>query len=203
MESNTHSVISFSPMGLNDMDRIAHWFSDFDDVALFDGTMPVPVSPEYVRESWKTALEYRDPPRALWFMAETEDGTPAGICGLQAINYIHGDAVVPLFVAKHMRRKGVAKALGILVIDMAFERLRLHRLTTIYRDDNLPSAAIIKSLGFIEEGRKREAWYAGGQHRDAVHVGLLKSEWVKRRGTLRGALEDTGRFDMNINPSTP
>lgn len=198
MSSDAEQIFTLKPMGMDDVDRIASWFVDFEDVALFERNLPVPVSPEYVRETWKTALAFADPPRALWFMAEDSARDPAGVCGLQSINYIHGDAVVPIFVGPKMRGKGLALAISISVIDLAFNKLRLHRLTTFFREDNNATRAITSKLGFTEEGRMREASYSDGVHKDQIQVGLLKSDWISIRETVTEKLEKSSRISINM-----
>lgn len=201
MGANTKAVFTLRPMGLEDLDRIADWFDDFDDVALFDRNLPIPASPEYLKETWKSALEYSDPPRSIWFMAETDEGKPAGVCGLQSINYIHGDAIVPIFVSFQMRQQGLAQAMSVLVIDMAFEKLRLHRLTTFFREDNLATPAITKKLGFVEEGCMRQAWYSDGRHKDVIQVGLLKETWLEQRESICAELEKSGKIAIHSRRS--
>lgn len=196
MTSDKAKSYSMRPMGLEDIDRIAHWFVDFDDVALFERELPVPVSPEHMRETWKKALEFCEPPKALWFLAEDGHGKPAGVCGLQSINFIHGDAVVPIFVEGASRGQGLAIAMSVSVIDLAFDMLRLHRLTTFFRDDNAATDAITKKTGFKEEGRLREAWYADGKHRDVVQVGLLKADWISLGPKLRDELHEVGKVSI-------
>jgi len=198
MASDTNTVFSLKPMGMADVDRIADWFVDFEDVALFERNLPVPVSPEYVRETWKTALEYADPPRALWFIAEDANNEPAGVCGMQSINYIHGDAVMPVFIGTKMRRQGLAVAIAISVIDLAFFKMRLHRVTTFFREDNAATRAVTTKLGFVEEGRLREASYSDGVHKDLIQVGLLKSDWLSVRKSITDSLEKSGRIAINM-----
>lgn len=188
-------------MALDDVDRIAGWFGDFDDVALFDRGLPIPVGPQYVREMWKKSLEYSDPPSALWFIAEDPETVPAAVCGLQSINYIHGDAVVPIFVAAKMRGKGLALAMAIEVIDLAFTTLRLHRLTTFFREDNAATRAITQKLGFSVEGTMRQAWFSNGIHKDSVQVGLLKTEWQDRRERLAAELEQNRVAHLTTRPA--
>ncbi|MDJ0612958.1 MAG: GNAT family protein [Rhizobiaceae bacterium] len=174
-------LINFRPLGPEDISQIADWFADFGDVALFDQSLPVAVGQTFVEESWKSILQHREPPVAIWYMAETQKGEAIGMCGLQKINYIHGDAVIPLFVNKEFRGKGLASAMMLTLLDMAFDTLRLNRVSTMYRDDNVATSTIIKRHGFVEEGRIREGWFAEGKYYDTILVGLLKSEWVKIR----------------------
>ncbi|MEM9630103.1 MAG: GNAT family protein [Pseudomonadota bacterium] len=173
--------IFFRPMNEEDLESLHHWFACFEDIALFDRGLPVPVSRQYIVESWKPALQFNDPPKALWFITEDADGNPVGVCGVQAINFIHGDAVIPMFVSKEYRCVGLASAMLLVLLELAFGQLRLHRVSTIYRSDNEASRKLLSATGFAEEGRTREGWYADGQHHDIIHVGLLRSEWSDNR----------------------
>ena len=74
------------------------------------------------------------------------------------------------------------------LIDLAFNQLRLHRLSTVYRANNTASQQLVSLVGFAQEGRVREGWYANGQHHDIVHVGLLKSEWPGKRQVVKERL---------------
>jgi len=182
-------LIDFRPLVEDDIPQIAEWFADFDDIAMFDHGLPVAVGKDFVKESWKSVFEYSDPPSAIWYMAQTKSGEAIGMCGLQKINYVHGDAIIPLFVNNEFRGKGLSSAMMIMLLDMAFDTLRLNRVSTKFRENNHATAAIIKRHGFVEEGRIRQGWYANGEHKDTVLVGLLKDEWQKIRPTVSKRLE--------------
>jgi len=188
-------TINFRPLNQDDTRQIATWFADFDDVALFDHDLPVAVGTTYLEESWKSVLEFREPPVSIWYIVETSKGDAIGLCGLQKINYIHGDAVIPLFVNKEFRGKGLSSAMMLTLLDLAFDTLRLNRVSTKYREDNKATNAIVKKHGFMEEGRIREGWFADGQYRDTILVGLLKSEWAKIRPEVAERLEAT-QFEL-------
>ena len=136
-----------------------------------------------------------DPPKAFWYVAENEAKQPMGICGLQGINYIHGDAVTPIFVAKDFRNKGLAMLLMNAMINLAFSSLRLNRLSTMYRADNEASKKLCQLLGFTIEGKIRQGWYSGGRYGDIVMVGLLKSEWAETCRAIESKLENIA-FDQ-------
>jgi len=190
MPDETISAFSLRPMGLDDVSKIADWFWDAEDVALFDRSLPVPMNNESIRERWRASLEHSVFPRAFWFIAENEEQKPAGIAGLEAVNYVQGNAILPAFTGKEFRGKGLATAMVVQLLDLAFNKLRLHRLTTYYRDDNVPTQHALSKVGFKEEGRYREAWFANGSRRDTVIVGLLASEWAKTRDAV---VEDIAR----------
>ncbi len=196
MESNDTKNFRFRPMELDDVAKIADWFLDFGDVAFFDRALPIPVNIDSLRESWRASLGYSVTPDAYWTIADGPDGNPAGVVGLHSINYIHGDAVLPAFVAKPFRGSGLATAMKASLIDMAFNRVGLHRLTTFYREDNAPTERALQKVGFKPEGRFREGWFANGRHYDMVIVGLLASEWAAERGVILDKLAQTCKLPL-------
>lgn len=183
-------VLNVRPMTISDIDAVADWFDSIDDVSFFDRTAVVPTPIEAVREGWKTDFDPAAmPPQALWYIAEDQFGRPAAIGGLRTINYINGDAVLPAFVGRHMRGRGVGIRLIGMLLDAAFTRLRLVRVTTYYREDNVVSARITAKAGFRDEGRMRQALLANGCHYDMAIMGLLRDEWTARRETLQSELD--------------
>jgi RimJ/RimL family protein N-acetyltransferase len=87
------------------------------------------------------------------------DGSPVAIGGLQSVNYIHGDAVLPILVKKSARGHGLGMQIAFLLLDIAFDRLRLRRVTTYFRSDNQRSERLTRRAGFVQEGLLREAWF--------------------------------------------
>jgi RimJ/RimL family protein N-acetyltransferase len=177
------------PMNLDDIETITGWLQDVDDLSLFDRTLTLPPGKDAVQNSWKADFAEAKIPTAYWFIVQTASGEPVAIGGLQSINYIHGDAVIPILVSKEARGEGLGLCISILMLDMAFDRLRLRRVTTYYRADNSRTARLIERAGFVEEGRLREAWLVEGEFLDCVVVGLLRDEWYARREALKGELD--------------
>ncbi len=194
--------IVFRPLNEADLESLANWFADFEDVALFERKMPVPVGREAMIENWKSALQHHDPPKNIWFILEDADANAVGLCGLQSINYIHGDAVIPLFVSRQYRRRGLGTAMIAALTELAFDRLRLHRVSTVYRSNNEATEKLVSSVGFSQEGRIREGWYAHGEHYDTIHVGLLKSEWSDKKKIISERLAGSS-FELISRPELP
>jgi len=182
-------LFTMRPMTLEDIDAVAGWLQDVEDLSLFDRSMAVPPNEDAVRESWKADLATAKFPTAYWFVMESCVDRPLAIGGLQSVNYFHGDAVLPILISKPMRGKGLGLRIADLMLDVAFDRLRLRRVTTFFRSDNLRSERLVNRLGFQPEGRMREAWFAGGRFLDCIVVGLLREEWHARRESLRAELD--------------
>jgi RimJ/RimL family protein N-acetyltransferase len=194
----TDDTYVIRPMRTDDLPVVTSWFSDFEDIALFDRNLPVPICGDTVIESWKSMLDAGDPPRALWYIVETAGGDPVGLGGLQAINYIHGDATLPMFVARRARTNGLATAIATVLLDLAFNQLRLHRVSTCFRDDHATSERVTRKVGFREEGRVRQGWFRDGAYCDVIQVGILESEWRAVRDGLRQDLADRSGITIRL-----
>src|SRR5882757_2571539 len=179
----THLVMR--PMSLDDIDTVSAWLQDVDDLSLFDRTLTLPPGKDAVRDSWKGDLVGGKFPTAYWFVLEAGDRTAVAVGGLQAVNYIHGDAVLPLLIARSARGKGFGLGIAATILDIAFDRLRLRRVTTFFRSDNAITEHLTGRVGFREEGRMRQAWFVDGKYLDCVLVGILREEWLSTRDSLR------------------
>ncbi|HMB75078.1 MAG TPA: GNAT family protein [Kiloniellaceae bacterium] len=177
------------PFEKADVPTVTHWFFDLDDLALFDRFMRIPLNREAAEKSWAESLAYDGRSKNYWFTITRDQDIPIGIIGIESISAVNSDAVVPVFIDRAMRHKGVGiRAFG-LVLDIAFRQLNLARITSYYRADNEVSRTMTGRLGFSEEGRLRQAWFSGGKRYDMIAIGLLREEWLERRKTLTEELD--------------
>ncbi|USZ69124.1 GNAT family N-acetyltransferase [Halorussus salilacus] len=64
-----------------------------------------------------------------------------------------------------------------LVVDYVFREYDTPAIGAHVFAFNDASRALLESLGFDEEGRKRKFMFVDGEHRDMIQYGLLRSEW--------------------------
>ncbi|MBV9159691.1 MAG: GNAT family N-acetyltransferase [Candidatus Kaiserbacteria bacterium] len=134
---------------------------------------------EYTKEMAREYVErVTDSPEYLVLAILTKAGKHIGNISLQEINARNRAAEFAILLGdKDYWGKGFAKEASLLIIRYGFERLDLHR---IYCGTSIENAAMQKlahSLGFQEEGRRREAFFKRGAFTDVVEYGLLKSEF--------------------------
>ncbi|MFC7140899.1 GNAT family N-acetyltransferase [Halosimplex aquaticum] len=108
---------------------------------------------------------------------EAGDTERLGFCALFAIDGDSGRAEVGAWLAPDAEGQGYATEALSLLVDYAFDERRLDRLNAGRLATNDRSAALLDRVGFVEEGRRREYYYVGGEHVDRVEYGLLASEW--------------------------
>lgn len=89
-------------------------------------------------------------------------------------------AAVGYWVAKAWEGRGVMQQCLSRLVDFAFDSCGLQRLEIRYAASNGRSAALVKRLGFVQEGVLRQACWREGRAEDLVVAGLLKDEWRPR-----------------------
>lgn len=68
-----------------------------------------------------------------------------------------------------------------LALKFAFEQLGVHRLTLDYFDGNLRAQRLYESVGFVHEGRMRDAGKKNGRYYHLNLMSLLFEEWQQIR----------------------
>jgi RimJ/RimL family protein N-acetyltransferase len=178
------------PLALKDLSVIAGWFEQIRDLSLFDRRQPLPVSADTLKATWRGDIKGPEPRSNYWFVAEDTAGDVVVLSGLLEINYISGDAILPMFVAHHARQHGIGIKMGALMLDLAFDQLRLSRVSSYFRSDNRASRKMVKHWGFSQEGKFRKAWFVEGKHYDIIAIGILRNEWRSQRKKLQASLNN-------------
>ena len=76
--------------------------------------------------------------------------------------------------------QGIAREAVGRVLDYGFETLGLRRVFADTDPDNAGSNALLRALGFTQEGRLRAEWKTHIGVRDSLIWGLLADEWLNR-----------------------
>lgn len=108
-----------------------------------------------------------------------ETGTHIGNIALQSINPTHRSAELSILIGdKKVWGSGCGKESAGLLIRHGFEELNLQRIGCGTPDYNEGMIKLAESLGMKEEGRKRRAFFKGGQYHDIVLFAILADELV-------------------------
>jgi RimJ/RimL family protein N-acetyltransferase len=192
---------SMRPIEVADANVVADWYQKIEDVSIFDRQVPLPINHVEVVTLLESLVADQVKEKCRWFITETIEGKAVGMTGLEAINMLHGNAIMPVFIAEPWRRSGVGIRMACMMIDLAFKQLRLHRVATVYRADNTASAELLSRLGFKPEGISRQSWFGLGQHFDLMNVGVLVDEWEQTRLKLRTELDPAVSVELGPGSS--
>ncbi|MFI0979509.1 GNAT family N-acetyltransferase [Streptomyces sp. NPDC021093] len=85
------------------------------------------------------------------------------------------------------RNRGLGTEACRLVVAYAFETLGLHRVSLGVFDFNPRARRVYEKVGFVVEGRAREALWHDGEWIDDLHMAILAPEWAAHGGTPTAA----------------
>ena len=188
MSDDDERIYRVRPLEKSDIGVLSAWFNDLDDLSVFDRTLRVPLGREASEAAWSDALGNDGKSGKYWFAIDDPTSKIGGIVGLENVSAINGDAVLPLYIDRPLRRQGVGVRAAALIADLAFRQLGLNRITSYFRADNEGSMRLTARVGFQVEGRLRQAWFSNGRRSDMIVVGLLKDDWMSRRAGLSAEL---------------
>ena len=112
------------------------------------------------------------------FIVENEESKPLGCVYLQNIDHQHRKAEEGIFLNPECPKgKGIGKASVNLILDYAFNELKLHKVTARVLEYNKASLGLHKSVGFSKEALFRDEVYLNGKFENVVFFGMLESEF--------------------------
>jgi len=106
-------------------------------------------------------------------------GVLLGTCGLFRWNRGWRTCLTGYELARQAQGQGYMTEALRAIFAWGFETMELERIEAQVHPLNTPSLALLKRLGFVEEGLLREAGLWMGERRDLVQLGLLKREFVR------------------------
>ena len=106
-----------------------------------------------------------------------QDGSFVGVFRIDRIDPWNRNAIVGADVVPALRGQGLATELFRYFLKYLFDQRGLHRLALVTMETNAPALALYRKMGFVEEGRERQAIFRDGGYHDLVCMGLLADEW--------------------------
>ena len=127
-------------------------------------------------------LKSRSPRGASFFIFLRDSGELVGVADLSEI--VRGPLQSAYFgyfafsphAGKGLMREGVS-----LVLDRSFGSMRLHRLEANIQPGNVSSRALVRSLGFRQEGYSRRYLRLNRRWQDHERWAILAEDWAKVR----------------------
>ena len=163
----------------SDISHFLKWFNAPEVIQYLDMYLPMT---EMAEEKWIEDMATRG--RAgtdVHFTIESTDGEtsrPIGTVGLHRISPKDHSALFGIAIGeKECWNKGYGTEATRLILDYGFLQLNLHRIWSGAFAFNERSVKLHMRVGFVEEGRQREANFKNGEFHDMVMFGILRDEW--------------------------
>ena len=114
-----------------------------------------------------------------WGIALKSDDGVIGTCTLADVNRDHMRAEIGFALGRAHWGRGYATEATRVLLDFAFDTLRLRRIEADVDPHNHRSARCLERFGFVREGYARERYLIEGAVFDSVLYGLLRGDYVR------------------------
>jgi diamine N-acetyltransferase len=139
-------------------------------------TSVVPIT-SVKQQAWFQGVSKDD--SRMYFAIEITDGTFVGLVRCDEWDKINQSIRIGVDIVSEKRRQGLATQVYTLLFDFLFHQLHIHRIWLFVLSYNTPALTLYKKLGFIEEGKQREAIFRDNTYHDYIMMSLLSHEYEK------------------------
>jgi len=119
-----------------------------------------------------------NPSYAVFAICLREDDRHVGNISLQQVSAKNSSAEFAILIGEpSIFGKGIGYEAGKLLLEYAFDTLKLHRLYCGTHAENIAMQKLALKLGMSEEGSRRDAFFKNGTFADIVEYGILADEY--------------------------
>jgi RimJ/RimL family protein N-acetyltransferase len=158
----------------HDVEAMYAWKNDAGIASMLGG-----FTTGYTRADLAKWIEFHRaaPDEALFMIANRSDDVALGHVGLYKINARAGSAEFAILLGDRASwGKGIGRSCTRFMCDYGFSQLNLRRISLEVLATNQRAHDLYASLGFVDEGRLRQAQYKDGAFVDVIVMGLLRGE---------------------------
>jgi [ribosomal protein S5]-alanine N-acetyltransferase len=113
----------------------------------------------------------------VWVIADRESNICLGHVGLYRIDYRVRACEFAILIGESARwGKGTGKEAASGVVSYAFDELNVNRIELTVLASNSRAIRLYQSLGFVQEGIKRQGQFRAGKYVDVILMSLLVGE---------------------------
>lgn len=150
--------------------------AEFSDIRAYVGR-PFPNDLVGEREWIRSLYQKGFPVTIVLVIEEIDSNTFAGILVASQIHYVHRNASIGAFLHPDARRKGYFREGQILFFAYLFNELNLHKITTQVVSYNHVSVKVLTSMGFKQDGLRKEQIFQNGQFYDGIMLSLMARDF--------------------------
>lgn len=166
------------PLEEGDLHRLYRWINDPEVSIFLDQTFPLPLV--YEAEFLKKSMTRPAFPTDIIFaICLNEDDRHIGVMGLHRIRYDHGTASTGSFIGeKDLWGQGYGFDAKMILLDFAFNTLRLRKVTAGAKAFNGRSLGFNAKCGYREEGRRVGQFLVKGEFVDEIITAVFREMWL-------------------------
>jgi UDP-4-amino-4,6-dideoxy-N-acetyl-beta-L-altrosamine N-acetyltransferase len=169
--------ITLRPLKMSDWEKTIQWRNDIE-IKKMAMMHPFPIT-EMVEKEWYENILKSTSNRTVYFTIVKKNDIPIGFVTLNKISYTHKNCALGIVIGeKDDQGKGYGKEAMALIISYAFNTLNLNKITVEVVENNKTAIALYKKLGFTEEGRLKQQFYAEGKYLDVIILAKFRQSKV-------------------------
>ncbi len=115
--------------------------------------------------------------RVIQFMICTKEGRPVGSVYLRDIDRTHNKAEYGIFIGeKDALGRGYGTQAARLMIDYAFEKLKLHKVMLRVLAENEQARRSYEKAGFVQEAYLKDEVFLEGKYKDVIFMAVIHAK---------------------------
>jgi RimJ/RimL family protein N-acetyltransferase len=161
------------------LEAFRRWYAD-PEVARLTRYQDGPMRPDEIERFFMARVVGAD---ALTLAVHDRDSDRLiGTCAFSQFDGDNGSALFHITIGeKDCWGRGYGTEATELMLDHAFAHLGLHRVALSVFAFNERALRSYRKVGFVVEGRAREAIWRDGRYWDEIHMSVLEVDWRDRR----------------------
>jgi RimJ/RimL family protein N-acetyltransferase len=170
--------VQLEPVKREYIESYLKWLNDPEIIQYLSIFIPLT---RMMEEDWIDNLKNRKDTLVFAIITSEENDKKKliGNCGLHDIDWKNRHCAVGIMIGeKEYHGKGYGTEAMELLIKYGFEEVNLNRIQLHVYDFNIRAIKSYTKIGFVEEGRMRQAMFKKGEYHDMVLMSILHEEWL-------------------------
>ncbi|WP_339301154.1 GNAT family protein [Paenibacillus sp. FSL R5-0623] len=171
---------------LREEDWEDHYYNRFDTPArrLLECAVELPPTHVEAKNFTENFSDFSLGKGRIMFTIVNMDGENVGGVNLNSIDERNGTFSIGIQIDRDHRGKGYGTRAVRILLKYAFFERRLNKFNDYVLQGNEPSAAMMRKLGCVQEGVRRQVIYTDGKYQDLILFGLTKDEFMEKEGLV-------------------
>ncbi len=177
----TGNRVRFRAVERSDTPLFVEWLNDPEVTQGLN--IYIPLSTAYEEKWFENMLKGPMDEYPMLIEVMQDDGwRPVGNCGFHNLDWRCRSGEVGIFIGeKSLWNQGFGTEAMCLLLQHGFDTLNLNRIGLYVYSTNPRAIRSYEKVGFVLEGRKRQAMYQNGKFVDILLMSILRSEWLARQ----------------------
>jgi RimJ/RimL family protein N-acetyltransferase len=176
--------IKFAPLERKHIDVFLKWFNDPEITQYL--LMYKPITRDW-EEKWFEAIKDKEDSVYFSILLLNQENSEKliGNCAIDDMDSKNRSCTCGITIGeKEYHGKGYGTEAMEMLVEYGFNILNMNRIELSVFEFNTRAYKAYQKVGFLEEGRKRQARYHNGKYCDEIIMAILRKDWEKKKLNL-------------------